>query len=132
MGEETRNGNNSRKKPANLRVEVPNSDDSSSEQQSVSHSGDLASSSSRSGNRWGKVLQSPQAFVDKIASKAKIVGKMSNSKNIQTPLSPMMRSRTSVDPYRRAAIDAQYRSELELRSVSILKFSLAFCSISLL
>ena len=90
-----------------LRVEVPpegsgppaaNTDDSSS-----------------SSTKWGKYLQSPGALMGKTASfTAKLAGGMGMAKKPGSQRE-MTRSRTSVDPYRRAALDAEYRTTLTVR-----------------
>ena len=91
-----------------LRVEVPPED--------ANMGPTSAEDSSTSSNRWNKVLQSPQVLMEKTASfTAKLAGGMKKERSSsQRPVTPN-KSRTSVEPTRRAAMDAQYRTSLFLR-----------------
>lgn len=110
MGENKRDEMSSRSKSSKLRVEVPATDASTS-------SGQPSESNSGGTRRWGKVLQSPQALVEKTASfTAKLAGKMTNKASGTSDKGVW---RTSVEPYRRAAIQAKYHTELELRKVRL-------------
>jgi hypothetical protein len=93
-----------------LRVEVPSETSAPPAQGS--------DGSSTNSKVWGKMLQSPQAFIEKTASfTAKLAGRKPAKHNAAMP---QARHRTSVEPYRRAAMDAEYRTNLALRQVSML------------
>ena len=96
-----------------LRVELPTDDSIAGSQ--------AATEGTPSGGRWNKVLQSPQVFMEKTASFTnKITGSMKRAASAQNqrPMSPF-KGRQSVEPNRRAAMDAQYRTSLYLRQVSL-------------
>lgn len=88
-----------------LRVEVPGGDNENTSHPSDGNNGGPESS------RWTRYLQSPSQVFGQAVEKAKLTSKKNGP-------SPSERSRTSVDPYRRAAMDAQYRTDLSLQHES--------------
>lgn len=89
-----------------LRVEVPG------DQENASHPSDEGRNGEPESSRWSRYLQSPTQVFGQAMEKT---FKLTNKKNGPAPSE---RSRTSVDPYRRAAMDAQYRTDLSLQHES--------------
>lgn len=92
-----------------LRVEVPHDDSGPSTQPSDGSSGNGSS-------KWGRYLQSPGQVIGQAMEKtaSKLTGGGSGKRS---NLGQVTRNRITVEPYRRAAMDAQYRTNQQLRQV---------------